>query len=136
MSQFERIVCFMLEPTGRSVKSDDGAITSPVWRRVETGEEFHSGFDEQREGVPAIPLGGMRLFDDLYPPELIGADGRTLVVRVPGPQWSHDWIIDGKWQRSGTAPHFSATPSLKVYGFDGQPDRWHGYLTNGVLEPC
>ncbi len=75
-----------------------------------------------------------------------GADGVSLVVKLPG---NHDWPIDGPsfadgkikndrgWSRSGTPPLVTARPSIRVPGRkQGEPDRYHGWLTNGVLAPC
>jgi len=61
-------------------------------------------------------------------------DGLYIIVRLP----EGDWLVDGPssnaqgagWQRTGTPPFISATPSI---GF-GKPQRLHGWLRNGVLE--
>lgn len=75
-----------------------------------------------------------------------GADGLALTVKLPG---NFDWVIDGPssdgngqiknergWTRSGTPPLVTARPSIRVPGKDGQPDRYHGWLTDGELTPC
>lgn len=60
-----------------------------------------------------------------------GPDGRCLVVKTPG----GDWCIDGpasnggRWTRSGTPPKITANPSIAV----GDPQRYHGWLRDGVL---
>lgn len=62
-----------------------------------------------------------------------GPDGRSLVVRCPNFQ---DWLIDheasggGHWERTGEPPNITVTPSISI-GID--PNRYHGFLTAGVL---
>lgn len=36
----------------------------------------------------------------------------------------------GYWQRTGTPPNVTVTPSLNISN-----EEWHGFLTNGVLTP-
>ncbi len=58
-------------------------------------------------------------------------DGLYIVVRTP----AGDWLVDGPssnnngagWQRTGTPPQISVTPSIGFPNF-------HGWLRNGVLE--
>ncbi len=60
-----------------------------------------------------------------------GPDGRCLIVKTPG----GDWIIDGPsnngagWQRRGTPPLISVTPSILM-------PKYHGWLTDGFLVEC
>lgn len=62
-----------------------------------------------------------------------GSDGKCLAVKLP-PGGAHDiWLIDGpsssggKWTRVGSVlPDISVTPSILT-------DKYHGFLTNGVL---
>lgn len=62
-----------------------------------------------------------------------GPDGESWVVRLPVPDMCWDWPIDGPsssgggWTRSGTAPHFTVTPSI------GAGTYYHGWLRDGVL---
>jgi hypothetical protein len=59
-------------------------------------------------------------------------DGHVLAVRTPG----GDWIVDGPasngpgWTREGEPPYVTVRPSIKM------GDRYHGFLTNGVLRDC
>ena len=68
----------------------------------------------------------------------VGPDGRSLCVRTPG----GDWMTDGPsyprgggesqfpaWTRTGEPPNITVQPSISV----GDPERYHGFLTAGVL---
>lgn len=58
-------------------------------------------------------------------------DDICLAVKTPG----GDWCVDGPssngngWERSGTVPEITATPSI-ICG------KYHGWLRNGWLEEC
>lgn len=60
-----------------------------------------------------------------------GADGRCLVVRTPG----GDWTVDGPasngpgWTRSGDPPDVTASPSIVAGAY-------HGWLRDGWLVRC
>jgi hypothetical protein len=81
----------------------------------------------------SMPVGAM--FDATWWPEK-GPDGKCIAVILPPGRGDLDmWLVDGSskdgkpWQRTGTPPRISATPSIK------SPD-YHGHLTNGALVPC
>jgi len=64
-------------------------------------------------------------------------NGPHLIVNTPGGHWD----IDSKssngdgWERSGEAPNVTARPSILIYNADGS-ERYHGWLTDGVLRKC
>jgi hypothetical protein len=81
------------------------------------------------------PAGAMRFitYYERKVPEWCGPDGHALMVKLPD---GADWHVDGPsknskqpWQRTGTAPRFTARPSILTSGY-------HGFLTDGVLESC
>lgn len=57
--------------------------------------------------------------------------GPHLMVKTPGGEWDVDMTsTNGEgWQWSGEPPLVSATPSIAI----GNPMRYHGFLTGGVL---
>lgn len=130
MSDSRLIPLFMVENTGLMTKLHD-RISSPVYRRVSTGERFHIGFHEHPD-FPRMP-DGAAWFDK---------DGK-LYIRTPG----GDWNVDGNstrsqrpWARHGIPPVISVTPSISFYA--GTPDeeledhgvrRYHAMCENGVL---
>lgn len=67
-----------------------------------------------------------------------GPDGIHLVVKTPGGEWAADGpaYSEGKvthergWTRTGTAPDFTANPSIHI------PGKYHGFLRGGWLEEC
>ena len=110
------------------------------YERAETGE---------RKTLPEWPAGAMwwrgddgdpnGYFERLASPKhQARGGGPHLHVRTPG----GDWNIDQKssngdgWDRTGEPPHVTARPSIRIYGKKGEPDRYHGWLTNGELIPC
>lgn len=64
-----------------------------------------------------------------------GPDGHCLVVRTP----VGEWMVDGPanngpgWSRTGKPPKITARPSIGQLG-DDKAFRYHGFLTDGVLE--
>jgi hypothetical protein len=84
------------------------------------------------------PVGAMWNADWL-PQNYRGPDGWCLVVNTPGGQWAVDGPPEGQrtgcWQRTGTPPDVTATPSILIRNPDGT-ERYHGWLRNGWLERC
>jgi hypothetical protein len=77
---------------------------------------------------------------DWHPARWKGPDGLSLCVKLPT---GHDWFIDAPsfgggegWTRLGTPPAITVKPSIRVPGRDGEPDIYHGFLTNGVFVPA
>ena len=66
-----------------------------------------------------------------------GPDGQSWVCMTPGGEWFIDGPSNsnGRWERSGAAPLFTARPSILIPNQDGS-ERYHGWLTEGVLTPC
>lgn len=68
-----------------------------------------------------------------------GPDGRILCVATPG---DGEWVVDGpsssgsRWARTGEPPLVTATPSIRVGGVNGVPERYHGWLRDGYLLPA
>jgi hypothetical protein len=66
---------------------------------------------------------------DLYK----GPDGRAWCVQlpdgVPWPIYGPATNTGARWEITGTAPAFTARPSI-------QSARYHGWLTDGILRPC
>lgn len=106
-----------------------------IYRRADTGEVT------TLRDAPAGAMWNSWWYGDHYR----GADGISLSVMLPG---GYDWPVDGPsysggkinnargWTRSGTVPVITARPSILIPGKPGQPDRYHGFLTDGVLNPC
>jgi hypothetical protein len=69
---------------------------------------------------------------DWLPPTHQGPDGKAWCVRMSGGSGS-EWLVygpssgGGKWQVTGTAPAFTAHPSINLIGV------WHGFLREGVI---
>ena len=68
-----------------------------------------------------------------YPAHWRGPDGRSLMVKLPT---GEDWAIDlpatntkQPWTRTGNIPNVTARPSILT-------EKFHGFLTNGVIAPC
>lgn len=62
-----------------------------------------------------------------------GPDGKALIVMLPdGTPWQVDSPATNSktpWHREGKPPKVTASPSIRS-------PRYHGFLRNGVLEPC
>ncbi|HEY3499633.1 MAG TPA: hypothetical protein VGK73_33310 [Polyangiaceae bacterium] len=101
-----------------------------LYRRPDTGESYT---------LNKAPAGAMWWADWYASFGFVGADGRTLCVMLPPARSAGDhWCVDGRannsteipgWKRTGSAPDFSATPSIRT-------PHYHGFLVNGWLEPC
>lgn len=129
--------CFMLEPTGEERTTDDGHVTSPLYRRADTGEGFT--LNEAPEG--AMFYATWLESEARY----LGPDGRSLSVKCPD---GSIWNIDGQanncdkkgdhkhkcWCRHGTPPNVTVDKSCETCGAGGgsiQTHNYHGHLVNG-----
>ena len=90
--------------------------------------------DDGREmTIEEAPPGALWDATHWTPPSWHGQDGLSLAVKLP-PGGAYDvWMIDGPssdgghWQRVGTRPpDISVTPSILT-------NKYHGFLTSGVL---
>lgn len=98
-------------------------------------EELFALPDGSLTTLRKCPPGSM-WFADWMPESWRGPDGHTLMVRLPD---GSEWCVDGPannapgkipgWERSGDAPRVTARPSILT-------KRYHGFLTDGVLESC
>lgn len=77
-----------------------------------------------------LPVGAMRIEDGEH---RMGREGQHVIVTLPG---ALHWDVDGPsrqgglWDRTGTPPNVTASPSILVPGY-------HGWLRAGVLtDPC
>lgn len=64
-----------------------------------------------------------------------GPDGLSLYVMTPEGEWCIDSPANNSkkpWQRTGIPPKITARPSIGI----GNPFRYHGWLTDGVLKEC
>lgn len=132
-----KVKCFLVEKTGRMTPFVDG-VSSPIYRRIDTGEEIIS-----RD----LPIGAMYYADSEYQQYYRpGPDGRTLFVVTPGGRWDIDsqasncTMADEKthycWVRHGEPPAVTVDKkghtckagagSIVMGGF-------HGYLRNCEL---
>ena len=98
------------------------------WGKVQLYKDAGGTLYELREA----PVGAM--WDAWwYEEKHMGADGLHLTVKTPGGEWLVDGPASGKkgrgWQRTGTVPNITATPSIICGGY-------HGWLRNGILEEC
>ncbi|HXF71498.1 MAG TPA: hypothetical protein VNO79_02680 [Actinomycetota bacterium] len=96
-----------------------------IYRRADTGEEVTLG---------EAPPGAMWYADWMG---RRGPDGHCLAVKLPG---GFDWLVDypamgtdQPWQRTGTPPDVTASPSIGVPDGHGGY-RYHGFLRAGWLE--
>lgn len=121
-----RIKCFLLEHTGRYTEFITN-ISSPVMRRVDTGEEMI---------WRNAPAGAMMVdFGNLY-------------VKCPD---GHTWGVDGRasnctkpddtehrcWIKHGDPPNVTVDKKGKTCEAGGgsiKTPKWHGFLRNGFLE--
>lgn len=130
------IRCFLLEPTGeKRPRTED--ITSPVFRRVDTGEEMF---------LADAPPGAM--WDAYWMPSAMRqADGRYLVVKLPN---GHDWSIDSRasncgrpdddahqcWVRHGEPPDITVDKNGDTCDAGAGSilsGDYHGFLRDGYL---
>lgn len=132
------IPCTWWQYTGRYSPEDGEGISSPIMRRMDTGEE-RSGRD--------LPVGALWV-NGGAPSRYQGADGLSIYCRLPG---GHSWLIDGRasnctmpndnehkcWVRHGTVGEklhvdkngltcTAGAGSIMVEGY-------HGFLHNGEL---
>jgi hypothetical protein len=121
----EPIKCFLVEDTGKTraavIKDDAGNVTGtverPVWRRVDTGEEF--------EALADTPVGAMWFapwLDEMFSPQL----EHVLIVKTPG----GDWLIDGE-ARNCTMPNKGEERDGKTYFYPFQQDH-HCWIIHGT----
>ncbi len=95
-----------------------------LYRRVDTGEVLP---------LRKAPVGAMWYADWYH--GMRGPDGHTLVLKTP----AGDWIVDGPsekgkgWQRTGTPPKVTATPSIGMGKAGGKGWTYHGWLRDGKL---
>src|SRR3954471_15087209 len=134
------IKCFLVEDTGRMSEFIDH-VSSPIYRRLDTGEEINS-----RD----LPVGAMYYVkpenQKHYRP---GPDGRTLFVKTPGGVWCPDGRASncGRpddevhycWVRHGVPPLVTVDKigDTCVAGAGSiMIDTYHGFLRNGELTNC
>jgi hypothetical protein len=98
-----------------------------IYRRVDTGDETNL------RDAPAGAMWRAEWYESIWK----GPDGKCYVLRLPD---GSDWVIDGPaangpgWTRTGTAPHFTATPSIGSHFKTGPAVMsYHGWLRDGVL---
>lgn len=87
--------------------------------------------------LEGAPVGAM-WFAPWYEDHHKGPDGRCLMVKTPGGDWSPDFKASNSgtpWERSGTPPNVTATPSIGQMNPDGS-FRYHGWLRDGQLVPA
>lgn len=135
----DRIKCVFLRDTGRTFTA--GNVTRCVYS--DGLHDYHLGdidmVSADGERLSRAPVGAMWDADYLHGcHETSGLvydrheDGIVLVVRCPG----GDWVVDGPsntggaWERSGTVPNVTVTPSILQRG------KYHGFLRDGYLEEC
>jgi hypothetical protein len=135
----EKIKCFYLKDTGREFVASGAKL-----RIYSDGlRDYHLGnadaIADDGEILRCAPVGAMWNAD-----WFIGCreenglvysrhgDGIVLCVRCPGGDWLVDGPSDtgGAWERSGTVPNVTVTPSILQRG------KYHGWLRDGYLEEC
>lgn len=112
---------------------DGHIVDSDVWQVMTHALYVRTDGEPGEWPIADLPPGAM--FDTPWLPWK-GPDGISLSVVLPpdeGPdKMNHVWHVDGPsssdghWARSGKPPTVTATPSILT-------DRYHGFLTNGVL---
>jgi hypothetical protein len=131
-----RIRCFMLEPTGQMTPFV-GGVSSPIYRRVDTGELVNVGWGNDVDGVPPRAPAGA-----------VWRDSHGMLnVRTPGGDWHPEHPASGgeRWTITGTAPDFTIRASI-LFDHAQSIARWgtpplnqrsyHAFLTDGWLEEC
>jgi len=151
------IKCFLIEDTGkygpaRDVTIDgkiNGTSSSPIYRRVDTGEEF----EFHGKQVPVGAIWRATWFEEFFDKETknqwCGTDGKCYVVMTP----EGEWIIDSRasnctrkddndhkcWCRHGEAPNFTVNKvgnTCSAGAGSIQIGNYHGFLINGELTNC
>lgn len=127
----EAFECYLLVATGRYTPFHEG-ISSPVYHREDGGGMYHTGWSDNPHCARA-KAGAL----------WIEGDG-GLVVRTPGGDWYVDQHVYGRsWKRNGTPPRITVDPSImfafdseiyKTHGIPLNQRRFHGVLTNGILQ--
>ena len=97
-----------------------------LWRRADTGEvgtfeDFGPGAMWNAWWMISRPWDG-------EVGKHVGPDGRCLVVKTPGGEWTIDGPASNGpgWTRTGAAPRITARPSILA-------GKYHGFLTDGEL---
>lgn len=135
-----KMKCFLLEGTGRMTEFING-VSSPVLRRIDTGEEmiWHDA-----------PIGAIRRAEYLEGvKECVGLDGKSYVIKTPGGDWQVDCRasnctmpndnIHKCWCRHGEAPNFTVDKNGNTCSAGAgsiQMGSYHGFLINGELTDC
>lgn len=129
-----RIECYLLEPTGEMTPYVDG-VSSPVYRRIDTGALEHVGWNGDAPGIPMMQLGAMY------------RDSLGLAIRCPGGVWHPEQKPkNGAWVIQGTPPKLTIIGSiLQQWPQQTSAGEWitphgvrsyHAVLTDGVLAEC
>lgn len=87
------------------------------------------------ESDPRTPLGpaGTRLAD--LDPRYVTQDGKRVGVSLICPRCGEHRISTTRHDMSGaTFATLTVTPSI-VIARDGDPEHWHGFITNGLVTP-
>lgn len=134
--------CFLLEPTGKQWQNEDGHVTAPIYRRVDTGEEM--------------------TLADAPPGAIVRADwalwcrsqdaGLPLIIKLPDGDL---WYVDGPasncgrpddpyqerhhcWVRHGEPPNITVDKNGSTCAAGAgsiASSHYHGFLTNGEFNP-
>lgn len=122
-------------------------FTTTASRRVWTDPLFRTA-DGKLWAQGRLPIGAIiRAWWQEAPPRWVGPDGQSLQVKLP-PGGPHDWwAIDGPagnapagehgWQRTGTPPDLSVTPSIRspeYHGFLGSNGTPAGWLSDPLAD--
>lgn len=156
----ETVLCVMTpQNDGDRTSGDYWAHDDPKWPKTcaRCGYEFQDGDYWQRTAWPVYarptdgqlftlhdaPVGAMWWADWLAghhesPKHKARGGGPHLIVKTP----AGDWDIDAPssngdgWDRTGTPPVVTCTPSIGMPGAQGHPYAYHGFLTAGELIEC
>jgi hypothetical protein len=132
-----KIKCFLIEriEPARYVDRFEGKIKSPLYRRMDTGEEI---------SLYEAPPGAMWF----YYRDISNGDPGVLFVMTPGGEWCVDSQAsnctrpgeDHKcWIRHGEAPDITVDKNGNTCAAGAgsiQCGSYHGFLRNGYLEEC
>lgn len=117
------------------------SLKSPIYRRVDTGEEMIT------RDAPAGAMWRATWLEKVV--GFFGVDGQSWIVKTPGGDWAIDTqasnctrkddLVHKCWCRHGVAPDFTIDKSGETCQAGAGSimiGNYHGFLRGGYLESC